>query len=164
MSMDAGKNIIVPFVRNVASDLLVYAGYDMEAGSANDVLGVFYIPFKCTVRMLGLYVTEVVAASTTSPVIYFDEAALGTIPTEDGDLAIMTIADETAAGTILYNKPVTLATPERMTLEPGKWVVVSMQTDIADAGTETGFVMPFLIVDHVPETEANQSAYSELEA
>ena len=162
--MNEFKHIIVPFVRNVASDLLVYAGYDMEAGSANDVLGVFYIPFKCEVRMLGLYITEVVAASTTSPVIYFDEATLGTIPTEDGDMAIMTIADEVAAGTVLYNKNVTRSTPARVTLEPGKWVVVSMQTDIADSGTETGFIMPFLIVDMIPEFEANQSAFSELEA
>lgn len=152
------------FYPNEASDIVPYIGYDVHAGSANDVLGVFYIPSKCEVVRLGFYVTEVFACSTTSPVLYFDEDTLGTLPTEDGDLAIMTIADETAAGTILYNKNIKRATPARDEIAAGKWVVVSLQTDMADAGTESGMIMPFLIVDLIPENDANQSAFSELEA
>ena len=142
--------VIVPFVPNVGSDLTPYSGYDIHAGSANDVIGVFYIPFKCEVYMLGLYVTEVVAADNTAPVIYFDEATLGTVPTEDGDLAIMTVADATAAGAVLYNKNILRATPARNALAAGVWIVVSLQTDAVDAGTESGMVMPFLIVKQVP--------------
>lgn len=164
MGLGFNDRVIVPFAENSASDVTPYSGYDIHAGSANDVLGVFYIPFKCEVYMLGLYVTEVFACSTTSPVIYFDEATAGTVPTEDGDLAIMTIADETAAGAVLYNKNILRATPARDSLDAGSWIVVSLQTDMADSGTESGMVMPFLIVTPVPENLANQTAFSELEA
>jgi len=156
--------IIIPFHPNVASDLTPYTGYDVHAGSANDVLGGFYIPFKCEIRRCGFYITETFAGDTTAPILYFDEATCGDVPTEDGDVAIFTIPDATAAGTVVYNKNVTRATPARVTLEPGKWVVVSLQTDIADNGTEAGMLMPFLIVEMVPENDTNQSALTEIEA
>ena len=164
MALRDGAPSELNFLRDVGSDLVPYTGYDVETGSANDVLGVFYVPFKCHIFQFGFYITETFACDNTAPIFYFDEAAVGTIPTEDGDVGIMTIADGTAAGKMLYNKPVDKATPERITLEEGKWVVVSLQTAAVDAGTEAGRVIPYMLVNYVPEAPANNSSMTELEA
>lgn len=153
--------IALPFIPNNDSSttLVPYTGYAVLGGSANDVLGVFVAPFKCKVHRAMLHVTETVAADNTAPVFYFDKADVGTVPTEDGDVAIITVPDAQAAGSCMYDDAPRGSTA--ITLNPGDWVVVSMQTDAVDAGTEAGMVLPSLLVEYVPETAANISDMSE---
>jgi hypothetical protein len=135
-------------------------GYAVLGGAANDVLGVFLVPYKCKVHRAMLSIMETFACDATAPVFYFDKADVGTIPTEDGDVAIITVPDAQAAGSCMYDDaPRNASTP--IELNPGDWVVVSLQTDAADAGTVAGKVFPQLLVEYVPETAANISDMTE---
>jgi len=142
------------FANDTGTTLVPYTGYDIGDGSANDVLGVFMVPFKCKVRRALLAITETVAADQTAPVVYFDKADVGTVPTEDGDVAIITLADAAAAGTCYYDDyPMTT----EISLNEGDWVVVSLQTDAADSGTAAGMVLPGLVVEYQPEVASHDS-------
>lgn len=141
-----------------------YNGYAILGGAANDVLGAFYVPFKCKIKRFGFYITEACVCETQSPVFYFDEADAGTVPTEDGDIGIVTIPSAQAAGTMVYQDLRLLATQERNEMEEGTWVVVSLQTDATSGSTVAGKVMPFMLVEYVPEVPANNTAMTEVEA
>jgi hypothetical protein len=145
-------------VESTGADVCPYNGYAVLGGSAADVLGVFYAPYKCKVRQAGLVVTETFACATTAPVFHFDKDTAGTAPTSNGDVAIITVPTATAAGKTMYdNYPMTT----EITFSPGEWIIVEMHTDAAHTGTVAGKVYPYLLVDFLPETPANISSMVE---
>jgi len=148
------NNIPLPFHSRIAAadNVVPYNGYAILGGAAADILGAFYAPFKCRIKRAGLLITETVAAATTAPVFHFDKEDAGTAPTSDGDVAIITVPNAMAAGYFVYDDyPMTT----RINFEPGEWILVEMHTDAAHTATVAGKVIPFLIVEEVPEVADN---------
>lgn len=156
MSYAENQPFPLPFLPNNSSSTTTtpYTGFAILGGSAADVLGVFIAPFKCRIRRACAHITETVAADTTAPIFHFDKAVLGTTPTSDGDVAIITVPDATVAGKMVYDEA---AYSSQIELNEGDWVVVKMATDAADSGTVAGKVLPSLLVEYLPEVASNDS-------
>jgi hypothetical protein len=149
LGYEAGP-ISLPFTWIEADEYSGTFGYDQGDGSANDVLGQFVIPFRCVLIEVGLIVTDQCDNSTTQPVYYFDQITAGTIPTENGDVGIITIVDETPEGDIVYD-----VAGKGTILSPGEAIEVSLQTAPVDASAVEGDVIPYCLVYYAPETNAN---------
>lgn len=123
-------------------------GQDFVLGSdsAGDYVWAFPVPFKCEVRRLLINVTEVVAADQTAPAFKFwKNGTGGTL------LDTIVIPDETAAGKCMY---VDITSVQ---LEPGDEILVELDVDATDTGTESGHGWAMVEIDYYPETVGNLS-------
>ena len=143
----------------IALPLHLSVDYDDAAGidcdQATGDMGVFIVPFKCDVVRAGCVVTEACAGATTTPVVKFDKRPTAGASTNrgDGDVANL-ILGTTAQGKVLYDEVY-----KGKTLSPGEDVVVELATRAT--GGAAGHVLPFLLVQYLPETKANLTAMVE---
>ena len=140
----------------VALPLQLFIDYDDAAGvdvdqSAKDV-GVFSVPFKCQVERAYLAVTEVCAGATLTPVVKFDKRPTQGSDTArgDGDIANF-VMSTTAQGKTLYDE-----VAQGTVLSPGEEVIVELAVR-PTGGAVTGHFRPVLLVEYLPETQANRS-------
>jgi hypothetical protein len=126
----------------------------------DDVLGVdcdqspadvarFVVPSKCQVLLAGLVVTETCVGSSTTPVVVFDKRPTAGSDGSRGaaDIANFVLAT-TAAGKVIYDE-VAVGT----VLNPGDEVIVELTVQAVGSGA--GHFVPFLLVEYLPETQAN---------
>jgi len=129
-----------------------FGGYDISAGTEHDTVAVFFIPFKCRMKRVGMIVNT---AFTGAATFKFDKETVGT---ESGSGAGATAAkivgnviipSGTAAGKMVYDAyPMTT----RIVAEPGQWIVVTLDSDPTGL---VGIAQPVLIVEEVPEVAGN---------
>lgn len=129
-----------------------YSGYDISAGTTDETVGMFYIPFKCLIKRAELTVTKAIVGT---PVFHFDKETAGTESTSasTGDVALLTMVSGTAAGKVVFDD---YSSANAVTANPGQWIVVTLDT----TGT-SGIVQPGLIVEEIPEIHENISAFLE---
>jgi hypothetical protein len=144
-----GNLVVLPMAYNATTGWGVL-GYDLSDGAANDVVGIFYVPFKCILREVGLYITE--ATDTGASLFYFDKIAIGVVPTEDGDCGAVNLPNPTVIGKVYYD-----LVGKGTVLVPGEAIECSFQTDGAGAGK----VVPYVIVEYCPEVKGNLTAMVE---
>lgn len=122
-------------------------GVDTDQAAAD--VGRFVIPFNCQVVLAGLIVTEV-CAGTLTPVVDFDKRPTAGSDASRGaaDIAHF-VMGTTAVGKVLYDEAAV-----GTVLTPGEEVIVEIAVRPTDAAT--GHFVPFLLVEYLPETKANQ--------
>lgn len=123
------------------------AGAAQLLTSAADI-HIWQIPFKCRVKLVGFTVTVVVSASS-APVVDFDRVPYGVIGSREAAFDTLTLTTTTAVGKTYYAKP------EGKILYAGDHVIAQVST----AASSTGQGYPFMIVEYIPEEEANVSAW-----
>jgi len=130
------------------------AGIDCDQSPAD--VGRFVIPFRCQVLLAGVVVTETCAGADATPQIDFDlrPTAGGDGSRGAADIAHFVLGT-TAAGKVMYDEAA-IGTE----LEPGEEVVVEVKVQAAGVGA-AGHVVPFLMVEYLPETKANLTDMTE---
>lgn len=130
------------------------AGIDCDQAAAD--VAVFIVPFKCAVLEAGAVVTETCAGGTTTPVVDFDSRPTAGSDTDRGSADIAHLAlSTTAQGGVMYDE-VAVGTE----LEPGEEVVVQLTTAATGDG-KAGHFRPYLLVEQLPEVNANLSNKTE---
>tara|TARA_Y100000310_G_scaffold345443_1_gene465077 strand:- start:1782 stop:2243 length:462 start_codon:yes stop_codon:yes gene_type:complete len=147
--MDMNHLTALPFQQNdiTAIPEKGYHGFDLDAMSDGDIMGAFFVPFKCDVWQSILHVVEVIAGAEA--VIQFAKQTLGT-ETDAATVGAITVPLTTAAGKCMYDNVARMS----VSLDQGDWVIVTATTV---ASTTTGIVQPGLIVVPNLEIEANIS-------
>jgi hypothetical protein len=124
------------------------AGIDCDQSPAD--VGRFVIPFRCQVLLAGVVVTETCAGGDATPQVDFDLRPTAGDDTSRGSADIAHfILGTTAAGKVMYDEAAV-----GTEMEPGEEVVVEVKVQAAGASA-AGHVVPFLLVEYLPETKAN---------
>lgn len=131
-------------------------GVDCDQTAAD--VAMFLIPFNCEILESQCWITEVCAGSTSTPVVAFDKRILqssdtGRVAATAGSFAFGTAA----AGSVLVDRGV-----RGTKLLAGQQIIVELVT--AAVGTPTGHFRPQLIVAYSPETLANMSLLTNIDA
>ena len=125
---------------------------DGLALSSEADIWIWSVPFKCKPIRVGVNVTT--ATSGNASVVKFDRK-VSSASRGDGDVGTLTIPDATAIGACIYQDSDYVAAGTGYWdeyLEEGDLVYVQVTTLVA-----TGKVLPWLVVEIMPERPANNS-------
>lgn len=153
MTYQFNEPIALPFQQNDITSIPEkgYHGFDLDSMSDADIMGAFFVPFKCLVWQAHAYVVEVIAGAAA--VIQFAKQPLGT-ETDAATVGLITIPLTTAAGKVVVDNVAQMS----ISLDMGDWVIVHATTV---GSTTTGIVQPGLLVVRSGEVDANIADLSE---
>lgn len=143
-------DVPIPLIPEYLVDYDDALGVDCDQGAAD--AAVFVIPFKCELLEAGTSVTETCAGGTTTPEVDFDKRPTAGSDASRGaaDLGHLVLGT-TAAGKVMYD-----LAGKGTILYPGEEVVCELKTAATGDG-KAGHFRPYLLVRHLPETNANLS-------
>jgi hypothetical protein len=133
---------------NMIPDVLIpMVGSQFDVNSAADKY-TFTIPFKCDVKRIFLVIE---GTDTGGATVKFDKRPTAGSDTDrgDGDVGTITIPGSNCQGKMYYEDPSTV-----VTLDEGDQVVVQVTAE----GVSALNVVPGMLLMHVPEVPANNSA------